>query len=162
MPDLKSRVQAVVKGWRDWSPRVALIVFGFGIILALFYAAMELWWAVQDANPSTLTAFLVLCAVWVPIVIFAWSYRMVVLVAVLGMVTGAVVGVVPYVVIAIIMILLEQSPDGQATSRELSQLFNSDVFSQLFFVAGAASGGPIAVYAYHERKRGDSEYDDGR
>ena len=85
-----------------------------------------------------------------------------VLVAVLGMVIGAVAGFVPYLVIVIIMILLEQSPEGQATNSQLSQLLNNDVFGQLFFVAGAASGGPIAIYAYQEKKRRAAENDDGR
>ena len=156
MPDLKRLVQGVVKRWKNWLP---LVTLGFGIILALFYVGTELWRTSQDGNLNTLLAVLIFCAVWFPIFGFAWSYRMVVLVAVVGMVIGAVAGFVPYLVLVIIMILLEQSPEGQLTSRELSQLFNNDVFRQLFFVAGAASGGPIAVYAYHERKKRDAEND---
>ena len=87
---------------------------------------------------------------------------MVIFVAVVGMVIGAVAGFVPYFVIVIILLLLEQSPVGQATSRELAQLFNNDVFSQLFYVAGAASGGPIAVLVYFERKKSDAEKDKDR
>ena len=158
MPDLTRLVQVVVKRCKDWLPGVALVAFGFAIV----YLVMELWRALQDTNLSTLIALLVLLAVGIPIGSFAWSYLKVILVAVSGMVIGAVAGVVPYIVIAIIMLLLEQSPEGQVTGRELSRLFNNDVFSQLFFVAGAASGGPIAVYAYHERKRRDAENNDGR
>ena len=97
-----------------------------------------------------------------PIFYLAQSYWRVILVAVVGMVIGAVAGVFPYFVVVIIMILLELSPEGQATSRELSQLFNNDVFSQLFFVAGSASGGPIAVYVYIEEKKSDAEKDEDR
>ncbi len=152
-------VEAVIKEWKNWLLRASI---GFVIVAALLYMAMELWWTLQDVNPSTLIAFLVVCAVVAPIVGFAWSYWRVVLVAVLGMVIGAVAGFVPYFVMVIIMMLLEQSAEGQVTSRQLSQLFNNDAFNQLFFVAGAASGGPIAVYAYHERKKREAEKDVGR
>lgn len=159
MPDLKRLVHGVVKRWKTWLP---LVSFGFGIIVLLFYVGTELWQTFQDGNLNTLPAILVLCAVGIPIFSWAWSYRMVVLVAVVGMVTGAVAGVFPYLVIVIILILLDLSPEGQATSRELSQLVNNDEFSRLFYIAGAASGGPIAVYAYHERKKEDAENDRGR
>ena len=159
VPDLKRLVQGTVKRWKTWLP---LVTFGFGIIVLLSYVGTELWRTFQGGRLNILLAVLVLGALWIPIISFAWSYRTVVLVAVVGMVIGAVAGIVPYLAIVIIMILLELSPEGQVTSRELSQLFNNNVFSQLFFVAGAASGGPIAVYAYHERKKRDAENDNGR
>ncbi len=49
--------------------------------------------------------------------------------------------------------LLGLSPEGQASYEELNKLFNNEVFNQLFFVAGAASGGPVAVYVYFERQK---------
>ena len=159
MPDLKRHVHDVVKRWKTWLLRVALGFVGF---VALLYMGMELWREIQEVDLNALLAVLVLFAVWTPISILAWSYWRVILVAVVGMVIGAVAGVVPYLVIAIIMVLLELSPEGQATNRELSQLLNNDLFWELFFVAGAASGGPVAIYAYFERKKIDDEKDKGR
>ena len=157
MPDLKRRAHDVVKRWKEWLPRVALGFFG---VAALLYSGPAAWQAVQEIELNVVFAVLVLCAVGSPISILAWSYRIVVLVAVVGMVIGAVAGVFPYLVIAIILVLLELSPEGQATNRDLSELLNNDVFGQLFFVAGAASGGPIAVYVYiEERKKIDAEND---
>lgn len=160
MPDLKRRFQDVIKRWKNWLPRVAL---GFGAVVALLYIGTVIWQTFQDSDLNFLIAFLVFCAVFLFIARFAWSYRRVVLVAVVGMVIGAVAGFVPYFVIGIILILLELSPEGQTTGRQLSQLLNNDVFSQLFFVAGAASGGPIAVYVYiEEKKKVDAEKDENR
>ena len=154
MPDLKRRFQDVMKRLKNWLPPVALV---FGIIAAFFYVGTELWRSFQDGNLNTLPAILVLIAVCLPIFYLAQSYWRVVLVAIAGMVIGTVAGVFPYLVIVIIMILLELSPEGQTTSRELSQLLSNDLFGQLFFVAGAASGGPIAVYVYIEEKKSDAE-----
>ena len=159
MPDLKRRFQDVIKRWKNWLPPVALV---FGIIAAFFYVGTELWRTFQDGNLNTLPAILVLIVVCLPIFYLAQSYWRVVLVAIAGMVIGAVAGVFPYLVIVIIMVLLELSPEGQVTSRQLSELFNNDVFSQLFFIAGAASGGPIAVYVYIEEKKSDAEKDEDR
>ena len=125
MPDLKRRFQDVIKRWKNCLPPVALV---FGIIAAFFYVGTELWRTFQDGNLNTLSAILVLIAVCLPIFYLAQSYWRVVLVAIAGMVIGAVAGVFPYLVVVIIMILLELSPEGQATSRELSQLLNNDVF----------------------------------
>lgn len=156
MPDLKRLVHGLVKRWKDWLPRVALGFVGFA---ALFYIGTVIWRTIQEVDLNTLPALLVICVVYILMLGCAWSYWRVVFAAVVGMVIGAVAGFFPYLVIAIIMMLLELSPEGQVTSRELSQLFNNDVFLELFFVAGAASGGPIAVYAYHERKKEDAEKD---
>ena len=154
MPDLKRRVHDVVKRWKNWLPRVAL---GFVGVAAFLYVGTVVWQAVQEVDLNFLIAFLVFCVVCLTIFEFARPYWRVILVAVVGMVIGAVAGVFPYLVVVIILILLELSPEGQATSRELSELVNNDEFSRLFFVAGAASGGPIAVYAYHERMKSDDE-----
>lgn len=152
MPDLKRRVHDVVKRWKDWLPRVAI----GGSVTALLYLGTVFWRRIQEVDLNTLPATLVFLATVFSIAAFALPYWRVILVAVVGMVIGAVAGVIPYLVVVIIMILLELSPEGQATSRQLSQLVNNAVFSQLFFVAGAASGGPIAVIVYHreqERRR---------
>ena len=154
MPDLKRRLFDVGKRWKNWLPLVAV---GVGLVVVVFYVGTAIWQTVQDGKLNTLLAVLIFFAVYIPIVIVAWSYRREVLVAVVGMVVGAVAGFFPYLVIAIILMLLKLSPEGQASSRELSQLFSNEVFSQLFFVAGAASGGPIAVYAYNERKKREAE-----
>ena len=154
MPDLKRRLFDVGKRWKNWLARVAV---GFVIVVAVFYQGTDIWQTVQDGKLNTLLAVLIFIVVYILIVSVAWSYRMEVLVAVVGMVVGAVAGFFPYLVIAIILTLLELSPEGQASSRELSQLFSNEEFSQLFFVAGAASGGPIAVYAYNERKKREAE-----
>ena len=154
MPDLKRLVHDVVKRRKKWLPRVAL---GFGVVAVLLFFGTASWQTAQDGTLNIIIAFSVFCIVCMTIFEFARSYWRVILVAVLGMVIGAVAGVFPYLAIAIIMMLLELSPESQATGKELSQLFNNDVFSQLFFVAGPASGGPIAVYAYHERKKEDAE-----
>ena len=160
MLDLKRRLQDVIKRWKNWLPRVALSFVGF---VALLYTGPELWRSVQEVDLKALPALVVLVFVGTLIFSVAWSYRMVVFVAVVGMVIGAVAGFVPYFVIGIILILLELSPEGQATGRQLSQLFNNDVFWELFFVAGAASGGPIAVLVYFkEEKKSDAEEDEGR
>ncbi len=160
MPDLKRCFQDVIKRWKNWSLFVALGFVGF---VALLYIGTVLWQAVQDVNLNILIAFLFLCAVCWSIASIAWAYRMVVLVAVVGMVIGAVAGIFPYFVVVIILILLELSPEAQATSRQLSQLFNNDVFWELFFVAGAASGGPIAVLVYFkEEEKIDAEEDEDR
>ena len=160
MLDLKRRVTNLGRKWKSWVPPVAV---SLGIVAAVFYVGAEIWQTVQEGNLNTLLAILIFLAVTTFIVNVAWSYRMETLVAVVGMVIGAVVGVFPYMVLAIILILLELSPEGQATNRELSQVFsNNEVFSQLFFVAGAASGGPIAIYVYTERKKRESRNDRGR
>ncbi len=159
MPDLKRRFQDVIKRWKNWLPPVAVV---FGIIAAFFYVGTELWRTFQDGNLTTLFAIIVFLVTFFYIIKFALQYWRVVLVAVVGMVIGAVAGSAPYFVIVIIMILLELSLEGQATSRQLSQLLNNEMFWELFFVAGAASGGPIAVYAYFERKKSDAEKDENR
>lgn len=151
MPDLMRRVTDIGKRWKSWLPRVAV---GFGFVAVVSYLGTEIWQTVQDDNLNTLLAILILLAVFVPTVNFAWSYRMEFLVAIVGMVLGAVAGFFPYLVIDII---LELSSEDQASSEQLRLLLNNEVFSQLFFVAGAASGGPIAVYAYSERKKRDRE-----
>ena len=75
-------------------------------------------------------------------------------VAILGMFVGAIAGIVPYVVVGILLLLLSSSSEGQASYEELNQLFNNAAFRQLFFVAGAASGGsPVAVYVYFEKRK---------
>ena len=159
MLDLKRLVTNLGRKWKSWVPRVAV---SLGIVAVVYYVGAEIWQTVQEGNLSTLLAILIFIAVTTFIVNVAWPYRMETLVAVVGMVIGAVVGVFPYMVLAIILMLLELSPEGQATSREWSQLFSNVVFSQLFFVAGAASGGPIAIYVYTERKKRESRNDRGR
>ena len=159
MRDLKRRFHDVIKKWKNWSLFVALGFVGF---VALLQIGTVLWQAVQDVNLNILIAFLFLCAVCWSIAGIAWAYRRVVLVAVVGMVVGAVAGLVPYLVVVIIIVLFELSPEGQATSRQLSQLFNNDVFWELFFVAGAASGGPIAVLVYFKEEKIDAEEDEDR
>ena len=159
MPDLKRRFQDVIKRWKNWFPRAALSFFGF---VALLYTGPELWRSVQEVDLKALPALFVFAFVGTLIFSFAWSYRRVVFVAVVGMVIGAVAGIFPYLVVVIIMVLLELSPEGQATGRQLSQLLNNDVFWELFFVAGAASGGPIAVYVYIEEKKIAAEEDEGQ
>ena len=156
MTDFRRLVHDVVKRRKKWLPSVALCFAGFVGFVALFNIRMELWREIQEVDLNAIPAVFVFFAVWGLIFSFAWSYRKVILVAVVGMVIGAIAGVFPYLAIAIFLILLQLSPEGQATSRELSELFNNDIFSQLFYVAGAASGGPIAVYVYHreqERRR---------
>ena len=147
MPDLKRRFHDVIKRWKNWLLFVAL---GF---VALLYMGPVLWQAVQDGNLTALFAISVFLVTVISIIKFALQYLRVVFVAVVGMVIGAVAGFVPYFVIVIILLLLEQSPVGQATSRQLSQLFDNDLFGQLFYVAGAASGGPIAVLVYFKEKK---------
>ena len=160
MPDFRGRIADVSKRWKNWLAPGAV---GFGIVVAVFYVGTKIWQTVQEGNLSTLVAVLIFFAVYIPIVIIAWSYRKEILVAIVGMVVGAVAGFLPYLVMAIILLLLEQSPDSQASSRELStQIFSNEVFSQLFFVAGAASGGPIAVYVYIERKKREARNGKGR
>lgn len=154
MPDLKRLVHEVVKRRKKWLPRVAL---GLGVVTVLLFFGTAVWQTAQDGTLNIIIAFSVFCIVCMSIFEFARSYWRVILVAVLGMVIGAVAGVFPYLVIVMILIPLELSTEGQATSRELSQLFNNDIFSQLFYVAGAASGGPIAVYVYIEKKKSDAE-----
>ena len=165
MPDLKRRVHDVVKRWKDWLTRV---VIGGGVV-AFLYMGTELWRRLQEVDLNTLPATLVFLATVFSIAAFAQPYWRVILVAVVGMVIGAAAGFLPYLVIVIFLILLELSAEGQATSKQLSELFNNDVFWQLFFVAGAASGGPIAVYVYIEDRKkeegendSDAENDNGR
>ena len=150
MHDLKRRFHDVIKRWKNWLPSVAI---GFVSFVALLYRGPELWRSFQEVDLKAIPALFVFIFVGTLIFSFAWSYRIEIFVAVVGMVIGAVAGVFPYLVILIILLLLELSTEGQATNRELAQLFDNDLFSQLFYVAGAASGGPIAVYVYIEEKK---------
>ena len=126
MLDLKRRVTNVGRKWKSWLLPVAA---GLGVVPLVIYVGAEVWQTVQEDNLSTLLAVLIFLGVSIFMVSVASPYRMEILVAVVGMVIGAVVGIVPYMVLAIILILLDLSPEGQATSREMSQLFSAEVFS---------------------------------
>ena len=133
MLNLKRLVTNLSRKWKSWLPPV---VVGLVIVPVVLYTGAGIWQTAQEGTLNTLVAFLIFFAVCTFIVIVASPYRMEILVAVVGMVVGAVAGAVPYMVLAIILILLGLSTEGQATSRELSPLLNNEVFSQLFFVAG--------------------------
>ena len=150
------RAAAIYKRSKRWLDPVLGIV-------AVFYTGWFVWQEVQGFTPSYLAAVSYFLVVFFFIVSVAWSYWREILVAVVGMVVGAIAGFVPYFVIAIFLFLLGLSPEGQSSYEELNKLFNNEVFNQLFFVAGAASGGPIAILVYFKRqKRGSAEGGEGR
>ena len=115
-------------------------------IVAAFYTGWLVWQEVQGFTPSYLAAVSYFFVVFLFIVSAVSSYWKELFVAILGMFVGAIAGIVPYVVVGILLLLLSSSSEGQASYEELNQLFNNAAFRQLFFVAGAASGGPVAVY----------------
>ena len=140
------RAAAIYKRSKHWLDPVV------GIFAAL-YTGWLVWQEVQGFTPSYLVAALYFFVVFLFIVSVAWSYRSTILVAVVGMVVGAIAGFVPYFVIGIFLFLLGLSPEGQASSETFGQLLSGELIRQLFFVAGAASGGPIAVNVYNDRRR---------
>ena len=152
MRDLKLRFIAMSKRWGQTS----LIASGIGLLL--LYLGWITWQHVQR-DELTLLTLLTLLAVGILMFVLgligkvAWSYWKEIFVAIVGMVVGAIAGTIPYVVIDLFLILLEFGSGNQASSSAFEQLFSDGVFSQLFFVAGAASGGPIAIYVYIERRK---------
>ena len=152
MRDLKLQFIAMSKRW--W--QASLIASGVGLLL--LYAGWTAWQSFQR-DEITLRTLPTLLAVGILISVLcligkaARSYWKEIFVAIVGMVVGAIAGAIPYVVIGLFLILLEFSPENQASSSAFEQLFSGGVFSQLFFVAGAASGGPIAIYVYIERRK---------
>ena len=122
-------------------------------IVAAFYTGWLVWQEVQGFTPSYLAAVSYFFVVFLFIVSAVSSYWKELFVAILGMFVGAIAGIVPYVVVGILLLLLSSSSEGQASYEELNQLFNNAAFRQLFFVAGAASGGPVAVYVYFEKRK---------
>ena len=149
MRDLKLQFIAMSKRW--W--QASLIASGVGLLL--LYAGWTAWQSFQrdEITLPTLLAVGILISVLCLIGKAARSYWKEIFVAIVGMVVGAIAGAIPYVVIGLFLILLEFSPENQASSSAFEQLFSGGVFSQLFFVAGAASGGPIAIYVYIERRK---------
>ena len=143
---LTRRISAMDRRWK-----VGLV--SIAVVLGILYVGWVFWQAVQNV---TLNGLAVACMfVVVPLLIMAAasSYWKEIFVAVVGMVVGAIAGGLPYLVVGIFLILLGLSPEDQASNEAFRQLFNNEVFNQLFFVAGAASGGPIAVYVYIERRK---------
>ena len=121
--------------------------------VAVLYTGWLVWQEVQGFTPSYLAAVAYFFVVFLFIVSAVSSYWKELFVAILGMFVGAIAGIVPYVVVGILLLLLSSSSEGQASYEELNQLFNNAAFRQLFFVAGAASGGPVAVYVYFEKRK---------
>ena len=149
------------KMWKVW---LAAIAIGF-VIAAALYVGSFIGQTVQDGDVtlSRVPAALVLVAVLAVLSYVFSSYWREIFVAVVGMVVGAVVGIFPYLILAIFLLLLGLSPEDKAGTEELRQLFNSQLFNELFFVAGAASGGPIAILVYFKRqKRESAEGGEGR
>ena len=121
--------------------------------VAVLYTGWLVWQEVQGFTPSYLATVAYFFVVFLFIVSAVSSYWKELFVAILGMFVGAIAGIVPYVVVGILLLLLSLSSEGQASYEELNQLFNNAAFRQLFFVAGAASGGPVAVYVYFEKRK---------
>ena len=140
------RAAAIYKRWKRWLD----IVVG---IVAVPFTGWVVWQEVQGFTPSYLVAALYFFVVFFFIVSVVSPYWREFFVAILGMFVGAIAGIVPYVVVGILLLLLSLSSEGQASYEELNQLFNNAAFSKLFFVAGAASGGPVAVYVYFEKRK---------
>ena len=149
MRDLKLQVIAMSKRW--WRASLAASVVG----LILLYVGWTIWQRFQsdEITLPTLLAVGILISVACLIVAAAGSYWREIFVATVGMVVGAIAGGIPYVIIGLFLILLGLSPENQASSEAFEQLSSGGVFNQLFFVAGAASGGPIAIYIYTERRK---------
>lgn len=149
------RAAAIYKRWKRWLDSIVGIV-------AVFFTGWLAWDGVQGFTPSYLAALFYFLVVFLLIVLVVSPYWKEFFVAIFGMFVGAIAGIVPYYAIGILLLLLGLSPEGQASYEALSMLFNNEVFMQLFFVAGAASGGPIAVYVYIERrKQGKAESGEG-
>ena len=140
------RVAAIYKRWKRWLD----IVVG---IVAVPFTGWVVWQEVQGFTPSYLVTALYFFVVFFFIVSAVSSYLKELFIAILGMFVGAIAGIVPYFVVGIFLLLLELSSEGQASYEALNQLFNNAAFRQLFFVAGAASGGPVAVYVYFEKRK---------
>ena len=149
MRDLKRSFVAIYGRW--WQGFLLASTIG----LVLLSVGWTIWQRFQsdEINLPTLLAVGMLVSVPCLIMKAARSYWKDIFVATVGMVVGAIAGGIPYVVIGIFLILLGLSPENQTSSEAFEQLFSGDVFNQLFFVAGAASGGPIAVYVYTERRK---------
>ena len=146
MADVWGGAAAIYKRWKRWLvPVVGIVV--------VFYTGWFVWQEVQGFTPSYLVAVLYFFVVFLFIVSVVSPYWREMLVAVVGMVVGTIAGFLPYYVLGIFLLLLGLSPEGQASYEELNKLFNNEVFNQLFFVAGAASGGPVAVYVYFEKRK---------
>ena len=146
MADVWGGAAAIYKRWKRWLvPVVGIVV--------VFYTGWFVWQEVQGFTPSYLASVSYFFVVFFFIVSVVSSYLKELFVAVLGMFVGAIAGIVPYIVVGILLLLLSLSSEGQASYEELNKLFNNQVFNQLFFVAGAASGGPIAVYVYFEKRK---------
>ena len=149
MRDLKLQFIAMSKRW--WQASLGAFVVG----LLLLYLGWTTWERFQsdEFTLPTLLAVGILISVPCLIMAAARSYWKEIFVATVGMVVGAIAGGIPYVVIGLFLILLGLSPENQPSSEAFEQLFSGGVFNQLFFVAGAASGGPIAIYVYIERRK---------
>ena len=152
MLDLKSCGAAA----KDWMRRHRVVLSEIGLFIGLVLYVVWFAWQGSQSGDVTLARLL---ALGIPVVVLLGmmaavsSYRKEVFVAVVGMVVGAAAGAIPYLVVGVFLFLLGLSPEDQATSEEFRQLFNNRVFSELFFVAGAASGGPVAVYVYFEKRK---------
>lgn len=140
------RAAAIYKRWKRWLDPVVGI-------FAVFYTGWFVWQEVQGFTPSYLAAVVYFFVVFFFIMSVVSPYLKELFVAVLGMFVGAIAGIVPYIVVGILLLLLSLSSEGQASYEALNQLFNNAAFRQLFFVAGAASGGPVAVYVYFEKRK---------
>ena len=149
MRDLKRQFVAMYKRW--WQAFLTASVIG----LVLFFFGWTIWQRFQSGEITlpTLLAVGMLVSVFCFIMTAARSYWEEIFVATAGMVVGTIAGGIPYVVIGIFLILLGLSPENQASSEAFEQLFSGGGFKELFFVAGAASGGPIAVYVYIEKRK---------
>ena len=134
---------------RRWKVGLGSIIGALGILCV----GWVVWSAVQDVILSSFAVACMLVVVFSLIATAVSSYRKEIFVAVVGMVVGTIAGSIPYLVVGIFLFLLGLSPEDQASNEAFTQLFNNEAFTKMFFVAGAASGGPIAVYVYIERRK---------